>query len=273
MLIVLKLGGQLLAQGVSLKELYEDLARLHKDHQIVLCHGGGPQIDAMLTKLGIEPVIYESASGVKSRITDANTLMVAEMVMAGKINKEIVSELLKRGVNAVGISGLDGNTIQAKRKDKLTIFDKERGKKRIIRGDNSGKVEKVDPKLLTLLLDNGYTPVVAPISASEEMDPLNTDGDRTGVYIASALHAPKLIFFTDVEGVLKDEKVVSKIGEEEMKEIFDLTKGGMKKKIYAAKEALDLGVSEVIISSGLIPNPITAAMEGKVGTSLSYKYV
>jgi acetylglutamate/LysW-gamma-L-alpha-aminoadipate kinase len=272
MLIVLKLGGQLLAQGVSLKELYDDLARLHKDHQIVLCHGGGPQIDAMLTKLGIEPVIYESASGVKSRITDENTLMVVEMVM-GKINKEIVSELLKRGVNAVGISGLDGNTIQAKRKDKLTIFDKERGKKRVIRGDNSGKVERVDPKLLTLLLDNGYTPVVAPISASEEMDPLNTDGDRTGVYIASALHAPKLILFTDVAGVLKDEKVVSKIGQEEMKEIFDLTKGGMKKKIYAAKEALDLGIPEVIISSGLIPNPITATMEGKVGTSLSYKYV
>lgn len=116
MLIVLKLGGQLLAQNVSLKELYDDLANLHENHQIVVCHGGGPQIDEMLTKLGIAPVVYESASGVKSRITDANTLMVAEMVMAGKINKEIVSELLKRGINAVGISGLDGNTIQAKKK-------------------------------------------------------------------------------------------------------------------------------------------------------------
>jgi acetylglutamate/LysW-gamma-L-alpha-aminoadipate kinase len=273
MLIVLKLGGQLLAQDVSLKELYDDLANLHKTHQIVVCHGGGPQIDDMLTKLGIAPVVYESASGVKSRITDANTLMVAEMVMAGKINKEIVSELLKRGISAVGISGLDGNTIQAKKKDKLTIFDKERGKKRIVRGDLSGKVEKVDPKLLNLLLNNGYMPVVAPISASEEMDPLNTDGDRTGVYIASALHADKLILFTDVEGVLKEGQLVPKIGEEEMKEIFDLTKGGMKKKIYAAKEALELGIAEVVISSGLISNPITAAMEGKVGTSLSYKYL
>ncbi len=272
MLIVLKLGGRLLAQDVSLKELFDDLAQISKINQVVVCHGGGPQIDDTLTKMGIEPVIVQSASGVKSRLTDKDTLIVAEMVMAGKINKEIVSELLKREIKAVGISGIDGNTIQSKKKDKLTILDPESGKKRIIRGDNSGKVEKVDPKLLKILLENGYTPIVAPITASEEMDPLNTDGDRTAVYVASALKADKLILFTDVEGVLKEGKIVQKIGREEIKVFFEFVKGGMKKKIYAAREALEFGLQEVIISSGLVKSPITDAIEGKIGTSLSYKY-
>ena len=273
MLIVLKLGGRLLAQDVSLKELFDDLAKLSQNHRLVVCHGGGPQIDETLSKLGKEPVIVQSASGVKSRLTDKETLIVAEMVMAGKINKEIVSELLKREVKAVGISGLDGNTIQSKKKDKLTIFDPERGKKRVIRGDNSGKIVKVDPRLLNILLENDYTPVIAPITASEEMEPLNTDGDRTAVYVASALKADKLILFTDVEGVLKDGKLVSKIGREEIKDFFEEVKGGMKKKMYAAREALELGILEVIVSSGLIENPISDAVEGKVGTSLSYKYI
>ncbi|HUY01042.1 MAG TPA: [LysW]-aminoadipate kinase [Candidatus Deferrimicrobium sp.] len=273
MLIVIKLGGRLLAQDVSLKELFDDIAHVCKNHRLVVCHGGGPQIDDMLSKIGKEPIIIQSASGVKSRMTDKDTLIVAEMVMAGKINKELVSELLKRGVNAVGISGIDGNTIQSKKKDKLTIFDPERNKKRIIRGDNSGKIEKVDPRLLNLLLDNGYTPVIAPITASEEMDPLNTDGDRTAVQVASALHADKLVLFTDVEGVLKEGNLVPKIGKEEIKDFFEYVKGGMKKKIYAAREALEAGIVEVIVSSGLIQNPISNAVEGKVGTSFSYKYL
>ncbi len=272
MLIVLKLGGRLLAQDVSLNELFDDLAQISKNHKVVVCHGGGPQIDDLLSRLGIEPVILESASGVKSRITDKETLEVAEMVMAGKENKEIVSKLLKRGVNAVGISGLDGNTIQSKKKDKLVIIDPESGKKRIFRGDNSGKIDKVNPQLLKLLLDNNYTPVVAPITASEEMDPLNTDGDRTAVHVASALKADKLILFTDVAGVMKEDQLISKIGREEMKDYFNYAQGGMKKKIYAAKEALELGIQEVIISSGLIQKPISDAVAGKVGTSLSYKY-
>ncbi len=273
MLIVIKLGGRLLAQDVSLTELFDDLAQLSKDHNVVVCHGGGPQIDDTLARMGKEPVVVQSASGVKSRLTDKETLIIAEMVMAGKINKEIVSELLKRGVNAVGISGIDGNTIQSKKKDKLIIFDPERGKKRVIRGDNSGKIEKVNPTLLKILLDNGYTPVISPITASEEMEPLNTDGDRTAVHVASALKAEKLILFTDVEGVLKNGKVVSKIGQEEIKDFFELVKGGMKKKIYAAREALDLGIQEVIVSSGLVTNPISDAVGGKRGTSLSYKHL
>ncbi len=272
MLIVLKLGGRLLAQDVSLNEMFDDIARINQAHQIVVCHGGGPQIDDTLIKLGKKPVIVQSASGVKSRLTDVETLIVAEMVMAGKINKEIVSELLKRGVNAVGISGIDGNTIQSKKKDKLIIIDPERGRKRVIRGDNSGKIEKINPKLLNLLLDNGYTPVIAPITASEKMEPLNTDGDRTAVYVASALKADKLILFTDVQGVLENGKLISKIGREEINEFFKKVEGGMKKKIYAAREALEMGIQEVIISSGLNTHPISDAIEGKIGTSLSYKY-
>jgi acetylglutamate/LysW-gamma-L-alpha-aminoadipate kinase len=271
MLIVLKLGGRLLAQEVSLKEMFDDLAQISHENQVVVCHGGGPQIDETLAKMGKEPVMIRSPSGMKSRFTDEETLVIAEMVMAGKINKEIASELLKRGVKAVGISGLDGNTIQSKKKDKLVEL-LESGKKRIIRGDKSGKIEKVDPKLLAILLENGYTPVIAPITASETMEPLNTDGDRTAVNVASALRADKLILFTDVEGVLKDGEVVPKIGREDLKDFMDLVKGGMKKKIFAAREALELGIQEVIISSGMIEKPISDAVGKKVGTSLSYKY-
>jgi acetylglutamate/LysW-gamma-L-alpha-aminoadipate kinase len=272
MLIVIKLGGRLLAQDVSLKDLFDDIAQVCKSHRLIVCHGGGPQIDDMLSKIGKEPVVIQSASGVKSRMTDKETLVVAEMVMAGKINKELVSELLKRGVSAVGISGIDGNTIQSKKKD-ITIFDPERNKKRIIRGDHSGKIEKVDPRLLNILLDNKYIPVIAPITASEEMEPLNTDGDRTAVQVACALHADKLILFTDVEGVLKEGNLIPKIGKEEIKEFFEYVKGGMKKKIFAAREALEAGIVEVIVSSGLIQNPISKAIEGKVGTSFSYKHL
>ncbi|MHA1275870.1 MAG: [LysW]-aminoadipate kinase [Candidatus Helarchaeota archaeon] len=271
MLIVLKLGGRLLAQDVSLNQLFDDLAQINQIHQVIVCHGGGPQIDEMLAKIGKEPVMIQSPSGMKSRFTDKETLIITEMVMAGKINKEIVSELLKRGVNAVGISGLDGNTVQSKKKDKVVELLAS-GKKRIIRGDNSGKIEKVNPKLLYILLENGYTPIVAPITASEELEPLNTDGDRTAVNIASALRAERLILFTDVQGVLKDGKLVMKIGREDLTEFLNLVKGGMKKKIFAAKEALELGIQEVIISSGLVDKPISKAVERTIGTSLSYKY-
>ncbi|MGC8962118.1 MAG: [LysW]-aminoadipate/[LysW]-glutamate kinase, partial [Candidatus Bathyarchaeia archaeon] len=194
-------------------------------------------------------------------------IQIYSMVMAGKLNKLLVSAFLSGGLPAVGLSGVDGGTVKARRKRELLIVD-EKGRRRIIDGDYSGKIEGVDPGLINLLLREGYLPIISPVALGEDYEHLNVDGDRLAAHVAGALKADILVLFTDVEGVVLDGRVVGKLTYMEAKEVLPRIGHGMTTKIYAALEALDMGVREVKISSALRERPLAEALTGEAGTMI-----
>jgi [amino group carrier protein]-L-2-aminoadipate 6-kinase len=167
--------------------------------------------------------------------------------------------LLKEGLNAVGLSGVDGHVLGAIRKNRLTIVN-EKGRKMLIDGGYTGKIKQVRIELLTLLLDYGYVPVVSPVALSEEFDFLNIDGDRAAAYIAGGLKADKVIFLTNVNGLFLGEKLVQTISMEDARSILPKIGFGMEKKVLACTEALALGAKEAIISSANVSEPISSAI-------------
>ncbi|KAG2477105.1 MAG: putative Acetylglutamate kinase [Nitrosopumilales archaeon] len=181
------------------------------------------------------------------------------MVMSGRINKTIVRLLQKNGVNAIGLSGVDAKILQAERKKKLIIVN-EKGRKQAIDGGYTGKITEVNVKFIKSLLEQGYTPVISPIAISEEYDFLNVDGDRAAAYVAGKVQADKVLFITNVDGLMMDEKLVTDLTLAEAKEIRPKVGFGMEKKILAATEALDMGVKEALIANGQKENPISAAI-------------
>lgn len=266
MLIVVKVGGSIL-KGVS-SELVSDIKNVLSKNQIILVHGGGKEVTEIASKLGKKQEFIVSPNGFSSRYTDKETIEIFIMVMAGKINKRVVSTLQSQGVSVVGLSGLDGCLVRAKRKKRLVIVD-ETGRKKVVDGGYTGKISYVNAHLLSLFMDNGYVPVIAPIAISEEFESLNVDGDRTAAYIAGALNADRLIFLTDVEGLILDGKLVSKLRVSEVKGVLPKIGRGMITKVYAATEALNMGVGEVLVSSGLERMPISSSLKHECGTVIS----
>jgi acetylglutamate/LysW-gamma-L-alpha-aminoadipate kinase len=179
--------------------------------------------------------------------------------MAGRINKTIVQMLQKNGVNAIGLSGVDAKIIEAERKKKLLIVN-EKGRKQAIDGGYTGKIRNINSELIKSLLDRGLTPVISPIAISEEADFLNVDGDRAAAYVAGKVGTDKVLFITNVDGLLMDDKLVTKLTLAEAKEIRPKIGPGMEKKILASTEALDMGVKEALIANGQKENPISSAI-------------
>lgn len=266
MLIVVKVGGSILEKVPA--ELVSDLKNVLSEHQLVLVHGGGKGVTAIASKMGKEQQFVFSPTGFRSRYTDKETMEIFTMVMAGKINKKIVTALMKQQIPVVGLSGLDGALVQATRKKRLIIVD-ERGRKRVIDGGYTGKVNQINVFLLQLLLKNGFVPLVSPIASSEEQEPLNVDADRTAANIAGALKADMLVLLTDVEGLKLNDKIVSKLSVDVVEDKLKKIGGGMITKVYAAQEALNQGVGEVVICSGLRENPISSALKHEGGTVIS----
>ena len=267
MLLVIKMGGSILKEGAS-SALISDLKGLLKENKAVLVHGGGVEVTEIAAKLGKEQKFIISPEGFRSRYTDKETIEIYTMVMAGKINKQIVLALQSQGIPAVGLSGLDAEILKAERKKRLIIVD-ERGRKRVIDGGYTGKINQVNTGLLQLLLEKGYTPIVTPIAISEEFEPLNVDGDRTAAIIAGALKADKLILLTDVEGLMLKGERIPKIAVSEVKEILGKIGAGMSTKVHAATEALSQGVGEVLITSGTAKSPISSALKHETGTVIT----
>jgi len=263
-LIVVKIGGDLVSEGLS-EALVDSIVSLTKGHQAILVHGGGDVVTKISTELGHPPRFVVSPKGFRSRYTDREEAGIFTMVMAGKINKEIVSALQGRGVPAVGLSGLDGALVRATRKKKIVAVD-ERGRRMLMEGGYTGKIDGVNQEFLGLLVDNGYVPVVSSLAMGEEGEPLNVDGDRMASSLATATGAENLVLLTDVEKILLDGKPVDALSVYEAKAALDGIGPGMITKLYAAIEALEGGVGEVVISSGFVENPIESALEHKVGT-------
>jgi len=264
MLVVIKAGGRVLEKGLPL-EMAMDIRAVAEKNKVIFVHGGGTEVTQIARKLGKEPRFIVSPDGFRSRYTDLETVEIYTMVMVGKLNKQVVATLESKGVRAIGLSGLDGQLLKAERKKRLVIIN-ERGRKMAIDGGFTGRITEVNTDLLKLLMEAGFVPVVSPVAMGRDYEPLNVDGDRTAANIAGALKADMLILLTDVEGLMIDGKVVPKLSLIEAKEMLHKVGAGMITKIYAATEALELGVREVVIASGTGPTPISAAINHSIGT-------
>ncbi len=256
-MITIKIGGSVVDNLHPSTIL--DIKKVVESEGVILVHGGGKEVTKVCEQLGKEPKFVTSPSGIKSRYTDKETAEIFTMVMAGRINKTIVQMLQKNGINAIGLSGVDAKIIQAERKKKLLIVN-EKGRKQAIDGGYTGKIKEINSSFIKSLLDQGLTPVISPIAISEESEFLNVDGDRAAAYVAGKVGTDKVLFITNVDGLLMDDKLVTKLTLAEAKEIRPKIGPGMEKKILASTEALDMGVKEALIANGQKENPISSAI-------------
>lgn len=231
---VIKFGGSLTKNKDAQKKFIKDLAHISKKESVILVHGGGPEINNLLQKLNIKSRFVDGL-----RYTDEQTLEAVEMALSGKVNKMLTAELIKQGVNAVGISAKDGKTALCNIIKKLGFV---------------GNPVKINKKLLEILLKNGFLPVLSSVGIDSKAHSVNINADTLATDIAIAFKVSKLVFLTDVEGVLDEKKKTIK--EIKTKQIEALIKsnvitGGMIPKIKSCKHAIDKGVKEVFIIDGV----------------------
>lgn len=261
MTVVVKIGG---ARAVDPEGALSDAAQLVEEEQLAIVHGGSTAVDDTLERMGIEPDYVETPSGVVGRFTDAETMDAFKMAMAGLVNTDLVTGLRNAGVDAVGLSGVDGGLLTGDRKSAVRVV--EEGKKKIRRGDHSGTIGDVNADLLERLLAGGYTPVASPPMLADDGTAVNTDADRAAAAVAGALGAT-LVVLTDVEGVYADPDDPSTLIDDvatpaDYDGLTDAAEGFMTRKVMAATEALDSGAAEVVVASANADDPITAAIEG-----------
>ena len=243
--IVIKYGGSAMADKTLQNAVFRDLALLSSvGVQIVVVHGGGPEINQWLEKLGIKPVFLDGL-----RITDTETMDVVEMVLTGRVNKQIVSGINNHGRLAVGLSGIDGGLIEAR-----TLGDGSHGL--------VGEVAKVNTKLLSPLLEKGYVPVISSVANSSDGRSHNINADTVSGELAAALGAEKLILLTDTPGILRNENdpssLIEKIRLSEARELIDrgIVKAGMKPKVECCIRSLAQGVNAAHIIDGRTPHSL-----------------
>ena len=261
-MIVVKLGG---ADGIDVDAVVRDLAGLGEPW--VLVHGGNAELDHVSRALGCEPRFVTSPSGHTSRVTDRETMRAMQMVYRGRRNNEIVRQLQALGVDAVGLSGVDGRLWQAERKTAVRYV--ENGRKFLLRDDYTGKVVRVNADLVQLLLAAGYVPVMTLPAITADGEAVNVDGDRAAAAVAVALRAEALLLLSNVPGLLCDlsdpETLVPRVKRHELGDVSGLAGGRMKKKLLAAGEALDGGVPRVVLATADSKSPVRDALAG-VGT-------
>lgn len=258
-MLVVKIGG---GADVDLEPTLRELAS--RDEPWILVHGGNAELDEVSRALGHEPRFVTSPSGYTSRVTDPETVRLIQMVYRGRINNEVVRQLQGLGVNAVGLSGVDGNLWQAERKEAIRVV--EGGKKFLLRDDHTGKVVGVNTDLLRLLIDHGYRPVLTLPALATTGEAVNVDGDRAAAAVAAAMGATDLVILSNVPGLLADvddpESVIERVSLAEFDRAQDAAKDRMKKKLLGAREALEGGVQRVIIGSSNRDSPVADALAG-----------
>lgn len=267
-MIVIKIGG---AEGIDTDAIADDLAILSaRGEPMVVVHGGSALTNEVSAQLGHPAQFVTSPSGYTSRRTDRRTLEIFEMVYCGQVNKGLVERLQRRGVNAVGLSGLDGRLWEGPRKDAIRIID-ERGRQRVLRDDYTGRVERVNDALLRSLLDAGYLPVLTPPAISYEGEAINVDGDRAAAATAITLGAETLVMLSNVPGLLADypdeSSLIEAIPAGRVESFIAVAEDRMKKKVLGAQEALAGGVQRVIFADGRMTQPVQRALAG-AGTTI-----
>ncbi len=243
-IVVVKYGGNAMINENLKEQVMQDVVLLSLiGVKVVLVHGGGPEISSLMDKLGKKPVFVDGL-----RVTDKETVDVVQMVLAGKINKSLVSHLESKGGKAMGISGIDGKLIVAKQKDERLGY--------------VGEVVKINIKPVHDLLEKGYIPVVSTVAIGEDGETYNINGDTAAAYLAGALNAKRLIMMTDIAGVLRDQKDPSSLipeinlAEAEKLKENGVISGGMIPKVECCTLAIKSGVQKAIIMDGRVPHSI-----------------
>ena len=242
--VVIKYGGNAMINEQLKQQVMEDIVLLWLiGVKVVLVHGGGPEINETMQKLGKEA---QFVNGL--RVTDRETVDIVQMVLAGKINKTLVNLIQMKGGHAVGLSGIDGGILEAKMKDEALGY--------------VGTVTKVRPQPINDLLEKGYIPVVSTVASDRMGNAYNINGDTAAARIAGALNAERLIMMTDIAGILKDKDdpstLIPHITVGEAKELYatGVISGGMIPKVDCCIDALEHGVDNVVIMDGRIPHSI-----------------
>ncbi|MEQ8176272.1 MAG: acetylglutamate kinase [Syntrophomonadaceae bacterium] len=244
--VVIKYGGAAMTDCELKKKVMQDIVLMkYVGMHPIIVHGGGPEINTLLKRLGIKS---EFKNGL--RITDADTMEVVEMVLGGKVNKEIVSGINAMGGKAIGLSGKDGNLIQAT----LAAADGSLG--------FVGAVQKVNAQVIETLIENGYIPVIAPIGVDDKRQSYNINADLVAAAIAVELNADKLVLLTDVPGLLNDpkdpESLISVLKVSQVQDYIGhgVIAGGMIPKVQCCVESVTGGVGRTHIIDGRIPHAI-----------------
>ena len=242
--VVIKYGGNAMINEQLKQQVMEDIVLLWLiGVKVVLVHGGGPEINDTMKKLGKEA---QFVNGL--RVTDRETVDIVQMVLAGKINKTLVNLIQMKGGHAVGLSGIDGGILEARMKDEALGY--------------VGTVTKVRPQPINDLLEKGYIPVVSTVASDRMGNAYNINGDTAAARIAGALNAERLIMMTDIAGILKDKDdpstLIPHITVGEAKELYatGVISGGMIPKVDCCIDALEHGVDNVVIMDGRIPHSI-----------------
>lgn len=265
--LVVKLGG---AEGVRHDHALRDIAEFTRQGvQVIVVHGGSGEANRLGHEVGHPPAVLTSPGGHESRHTDPRTLELFVMATA-LVNRRLVGALQGSGINAFGLSGLDGALIRGTRKGAIRAVTD--GRVRVIRDDWSGRIDSIDGDLIHALLASGLTPVVAPLAMTEEGQPLNVDGDRVASSVASAVSADALVLLTGANGLYEsfpdEETRVACADLSRIDELMGFAEGRMKRKVLAASEALKGGsVGRVAIAAASSPSPVAEALRGS-GTTL-----
>ena len=242
--VVVKYGGNAMINEQLKQQVMEDIVLLWLiGVKVVLVHGGGPEINDMMNRLGKKA---EFVNGL--RVTDRETVDIVQMVLAGKVNKTLVNLLEMKGGNAVGLSGMDGRLIQCSVKDERLGY--------------VGKIEKIHIEPVTDLLEKGYIPVISTVGCDKQGNTYNINGDTAAAHIAGALNAERLIMMTDIAGLLKDKDDPSTlipavtVSEAKQLQAEGVISGGMIPKVECCIDAIDAGVKHVVIMDGRVPHSI-----------------
>lgn len=268
--VVIKYGGHAMIDQELKQKVMLDILLLHSvGIRPVVIHGGGPEINTMLKRVGKESTFIQGL-----RVTDKETMEIAAMVLVGKLNKEIVSMLNAYGGQAVGLSGQDARLLQADKKP-MKMENKDGHVEEIDLG-YVGQIKKVSPGIINSLLDQGYIPVISPIAGGENGDNYNVNADTAAGMVAGALKADKLLLLTDIQGVMQDisnpDSLISVIEREVVPNLMagNILQGGMIPKVECAVDALEQGVGSVHIIDGRKPHAILLEIftDGGIGTMI-----
>ncbi len=258
-MIIIKIGG---GKNLNLLGIISDLKNLKE--KFIIIHGANAFRDELAENLNKPKKIVTSASGYSSVFTDEESLDIMMMAYAGLKNKRIVEMCQQAGINAVGLSGIDGKVIQGKRNSGIRV--RENGKLKILH-DFSGKPKSVNVELLNLLLENGYVPVLSVPIIDENNFAINSENDDIVAVLKNDLNADKIIQLIEAPGFLDDPKdqnsLVKNISKDELERREKQVEGRMKRKILAFRKLFDNGDATIFISDGRVETPITDALNGK----------
>jgi acetylglutamate kinase len=265
--VLIKYGGHAMIDSDAMNSTARDTVLLkYVGMKPMVVHGGGPEISRSMSKLGKKPKFIGGL-----RITDQETMDIVKMVLVGKINTDIVSNICLHGGKGVGISGKDNHLIKARKRAPQVVVDNETGAESTVDLGLVGEIENVNPEIIDMLTENDYIPIVSPIGVDEKANTLNLNADTVAGDIAAKVNAEKLIVLTDVPGILEDpsdpETLIKRVKVDEILELIDndIVTNGMIPKVSTCLNAIENGVKTAHIIDGRIKHSVLLEIFTKKG--------